>query len=90
MTVSAGPKTNILFTIPYEVDLYHQACHVLSLPTVVEVNFTISQPITVREGDGVSVTLRGEAFGLYANAIDIGVICAQVNVSGVPAGGDKH
>ncbi len=36
------------------------------------------------------VALRGEAFGLYANPIEIGVICAPVNVSGVPAGRDKH
>ena len=38
----------------------------------------------------MSVTLRGEAFGFYANPIEIGVICAQVVASGVPAGGDKH
>ena len=63
---------------------------VLSLPTVVEVKFTTSLPIEVNEGDGVSVTLRGEAFGLYANPIEIGVICAGVDVSGVPAGRDKH
>ena len=44
----------------------------------------------VTEGDGVSVTLRGEAFGFYANPIEIGVICAAVDVSGVPAGGEKH
>ena len=38
----------------------------------------------------MNVRLRGEAFGLYANPIEIGVICTPVNVSGVPAGGDKH
>ena len=62
----------------------------LSLPTVVEVNFTTSLPIEVREGDLVNVTLRGEAFGFYSNPIEIGVICAPVDVTGVPAGGDKH
>ena len=62
----------------------------LSLPTVVEVNFTTSQPITVIEGDGVSVPLRGEAFGIYANPIEIGVICAPVDVSDGAAGKDKH
>ena len=67
----------------------NRSCTVAS-HTVVEVNFTISQPITVREGDEVNVRLRGEAFGLYANPIEIGVICTPVNVSGVPAGGDKH
>ena len=34
----------------------------------------------------MNVTLRGEAFGFYANPIEIGVICAPVDVSGVPAG----
>ena len=38
----------------------------------------------------MNVTLRGEAFGIYANPIEIGVICAPVDVSGVPAGKDKH
>ena len=86
MTVSAGTHADciILFKIPYEVDCTN------TLPTVVEVNFTTSQPQEVREGDGMSVTLRGEAFGLYTNPIEIGVICAPVDVSGVPAGGDKH
>ena len=37
----------------------------------------------------MSVTLRGEAFGLYAKPIEIGVICAPVD-SGIPAGRDKH
>ena len=50
--------------------------------------FSFSREVT--EGDGVSVTLRGEAFGLYANPIEIGVICAEVQVTGVPAGRDKH
>ena len=36
------------------------------------------------------MTLRGEAFGLYANSIEIGVICAPVDVSNVAAGRDKH
>ena len=62
----------------------------MSLSTVVEVNFTISQPIMVTEGDAVKVRLRGEAFGFYANPIEIGVICAPVDVSGLPAGVDKH
>ena len=54
------------------------------------VNFTTSQPREVTEGDGVSVTLRGKAFRFYANPIEIGVFCAPVDVTGVPAGGDKH
>ena len=62
----------------------------MSLPTVVEVNFTISQLILVTEGDGVEVRLRGEAFGIYANPIEIGVICEPVQATGVAAGRDKH
>ena len=38
----------------------------------------ISQSITVMEGDGVEVRLRGKAFGLYANPIEIGVICTEI------------
>ena len=37
----------------------------------------------------MSVTLRGESFGFYAIPIEIGVICAPMDVSGVPAGRDK-
>ena len=52
----------------------------------IEVNWTISEPQQVTEGDGVEVRLRAEAFGVYANPIQIGVICAPTRVSGVPAG----
>ena len=38
------------------------------------------------EGDRVEVRLRAEAFGIYANPIQIGVICAPTRVTGVPAG----
>ena len=38
----------------------------------------ISQSITVMEGDGMEVRLRGKAFGLYANPIEIGVICTEI------------
>ena len=52
----------------------------------IEVNWTISEPIEVIEGDRVQVRLRAEAFGIYANSIQIGVICAPTQVTGVPAG----
>ena len=52
----------------------------------IEVNWTISEPILVTEGDGVEVRLRAEAFGFYANPIQIGVICVLTPVTGVPAG----
>ena len=52
----------------------------------IEVNWTSSEPIEVTEGDGVEVRLRAEAFGIYANPIQIGVVCAPTQVTGVPAG----
>ena len=88
MTVSAD--CTIMVTISYCFILC-QACHAVSFSTVVEVNFIISQPITVREGNGVVLRLRGEAFGLYAYPIIIGVICASVDVTtGVATGRGKH
>ena len=52
----------------------------------IEVKWTTSEPQQVTEGDGVEVRLRAEAFGVYANPIQIGVICAPTQVTGVPAG----
>ena len=52
----------------------------------IEVNWTISEPIEVIEGDRVEVRLRAEAFGIYANSIQISVVCAPTQVTGVPAG----
>ena len=55
------------------------------LPTVVSVNWTISTAM-VTEGDGIEVTLTARVFGLYANRIEIGVACVQVDVTGVEPG----
>ena len=55
---------------------------------VVRVNWTISQPINVTEGENVTVRLSGEAFGIYANPIAIGVICAEVIATDVEPGMD--
>ncbi len=52
----------------------------------IEVNWTTSEPILVIEGDEVEVRLRAEAFGIYANPVQIGVSCAPTQVTGVPAG----
>ena len=60
--------------------------HELFLSPVIEVNWTISEPILVAEGDGVEVRLRAEAFGFYAIPIQIGVICVFTQAIGVPAG----
>ena len=56
--------------------------------SVVRVNWTISQPINVTEGDNATVRLSGEAFGFYANPIAIGVICAEVIAADVEPGMD--
>ena len=60
--------------------------HELFPSPVIEVNWTISEPIEREEGDGVLVRLRGEAFGIYANPVQIGVVCKPTQVTGVPAG----
>ena len=59
--------------------------HALSPPTVVEVSWIISEPIEVREGEGVRLELFAQAFGLYASPIEIGVVCAGIFGS-VPPG----
>ena len=54
--------------------------HLLSytmFPAVILVNWTVSDPISVIEGEGVTVELLGEAFGSYATPIAIGVVCAE-------------
>ena len=55
-------------------------------PAVILVNWTVSDPITVTEGEGVTVNLFGEAFGLYATAIAIGVVCAETVSTNVTSG----
>ena len=60
--------------------------HELFPSPVIEVNWTFSEPIEVTEGDGVELRLRAEAFGVYANPIQISVVCAPTQVTGVPAG----
>ena len=57
------------------VNLYIHAYYAL-FPSVVYVNWTISEAVKVTEGDGVEVHLSGEAFGIYANPITIGVVCS--------------
>ena len=55
-------------------------------PAVILVNWTVSDPITVTEGEGVTAELFGEAFGLYASAIAIGVVCAETVSTNVKSG----
>ena len=56
------------------------------LSIVVLVNWTISQPINVTEGDGIILELVGSAFGIYAKPIEIGVACAEVIATDVLPG----
>ena len=63
--------------------------HLLShtmFPVVILVNWTVSDTINVTEGEGVTVHLFGEAFGLYANPITIGVVCAETVSTNVTSG----
>ena len=62
--------------------------HALSPPTVIAVRWIISEPIQVREGEGVRLELFAQAFGLYATPIEISVVCAEVIATGVPPGAD--
>ena len=55
-------------------------------PAVIRVNWTVSDPITVIGGEGVTVELFGEAFGLYATPIAIGVFCAETVSTDVISG----
>ena len=68
--------------------MYIMMClkHKLFPSPVIEVNWTMSEHIEVTEGDGVEVRLRAEAFGFYANPIQVGVICAPTLGTGVEAG----
>ena len=56
------------------------------LAIVVYINWTISEAIQVTEGQGVEVTLSGEAVGVYANPIAIGVVCAETIATDVEPG----
>ena len=51
---------------------------------VIQVNWTISQAISVTEGD--VVILCGEAFGIYANEVAIGVDCSETIATDVEPG----
>ena len=63
----------------------HLLCHPM-FPAVILVNWTVSDPIAVNEGEGVTIELFGEAFGLYATPIAIGVVCAESAFTNVKSG----
>ena len=64
---------------------YEYPSHAL-FSSVVLVNWTISQPINVTEGDGVILRVFGAATGIYAKPIEIGVVCAGVIATDVRPG----
>ena len=53
---------------------------------VIRVNWTTSRAISVTEGD--VVRLRGEAFGVYADEVVIGVECSETIATDVEPGMD--
>ena len=57
-----------------------------TFPAVIFVNWTVSDPISVIEGEGVTIELFGEALGLYATPIAIGVVCAETVSTNVTSG----
>ena len=62
--------------------------HCILPHAVVEVNWIISEPIEVTEGEINPPELFAQGFGIYATPIEIGVVCAEVIATGVPPGAD--
>ena len=60
--------------------------HCILPHAVVEVNWIISEPIEVTEGERVPLELYAQAFGLYATPIEIDFVCAAIIATGVPPG----
>ena len=83
--------TNHLFTNSFNrrrTYNYSHVMHGLFSPTVIEVSWIISEPIEVTEGERDPLELFAHGFGVYARTIEIGVVCAGVDVAGVPSGAD--
>ena len=53
---------------------------------VVQVNFRTSVAISMTEGMYAVVRLRGEAFGIYADEVAIGVDCSETIATDVEPG----
>ena len=60
--------------------------YALFSPTVVEVSWIISEPIEVTEGEIATPELFGQAFGVYATPIQIGVVCTEAISTNLPPG----
>ena len=63
-------------SVSYPLPFVHLLSHTM-FPAVILVNWTVSDTITVTEGEGVTVELFGEAFGFYAIPIEIGGACTE-------------
>ena len=77
MTVSQTCPVQILIYFNWKDVFLTFSCIDLA---VVQVNFTVSRAISVTEG--AVVRLSGEAFGIYANEIVIGVECSETTSTG--------
>ena len=85
-TVSLETSLYHLFETCYEEDVFLYTSHAL-FPLVIEVRWTESR-MKVAEGDGEIVRLSGEAVGIYAKPIAIGVFCTEINATDVEPGID--
>ena len=72
-------------SVSHPLPFVHLLSHTM-FPAVILVNLTVSDTITVTEGEGVTVKLFGEAFGFYASTIAIGVVCAETVSTDVKSG----
>ena len=72
-------------SVSHPLPFVHLLSHTI-FPAEILVNWTVSDTITVTEGEGVTVELFGEAFGPYANPITIGVVCAETVSTNVKSG----
>ena len=72
-------------SVSHPLPCVHLLSHTI-FPAVILVNWTVSDPISITEGDGMVVEVFGEAFGLYASTIAIDVVCAETVSTNVKSG----
>ena len=82
------PRIICLQTVTKSTYAYILVMHALSLPTVVEVSWIISEPFEFLKREGMRLELFAQAFGVYATPIEVGVVCAGGDVTDVPPGAD--
>ena len=72
-------------SVSHPLPFGHLLSHTMFL-AVILVNWTVSDTISVIEGDVLTVEFFGEAFGLYAIPITIGVVCTETVSTNVISG----